>query len=877
MTSTESLAGSLKRERPQVRGKFVFVGAEKLRICGVTYGPFRPDEFGNDFNRTKTTNDFAAMSVSGINAIRTYTVPPRWFLDLAQEQNLRVMVGMPWEQHVCFLDDPARIRSIEGRVRHAVRSCGGHPAILCFAIGNEIPSSIVRWYGPSRIEKFLKRLCWLVKDEDPGSLVTYVNYPTTEYLNLPFLDLMCFNVYLESQKSWNRYLARLQNLASERPLVLAEIGLDSRRNGEDGQAEALRWLIQAAFRSGSAGTFVFGWTDEWYRGGFEILDWDFGLTRRDRAHKAALQMVRRVFAEGPFSATRNWPSFSVVVCSYNGHGTIRDTLEGLSKLHYPNFEVIVVDDGSSPSLEPLVAPYGFRIIRTPNQGLGAARNAGMVAASGEIVAYLDDDAYPDADWLTYLADSFLKTTHVGIGGPNIAPPGDGRIADCVANAPGGPAHVLISDAVAEHIPGCNMAFRKAALQAVGGFDPRFRVAGDDVDVCWSLNRRGGTLGFSATAVVWHHRRNSIRAYWKQQKGYGRAEALLQNKWPEKYNTAGHFSWTGRIYGKGLVRPLAQVSRIYQGIWGVAPFQSLYEMGPHAALSVLLMPEWYLIVSFLGIASGLCWSQERLWIVLPMFILSITAPVIQAWRSSERATIPHATLSRTGRMGLRLLTAFFYILQPIARLSGRLQYGLAPWRTYRRGFCTPFPRKYEVWSETWQAPAQWLETVERVLQTSGIPALRGGEFDRWDLEVSGGVFGSCRTLMAVEEHGGSRQLIRFRCWPRSAPFVLASLILFAAAAIDAGFSPARAAAAFLGATVLFLAFQVVRQCGAAMAAADSAFAQFKTAPASASAGVPSPSWAQTDIEPLPDLGARFAPGGSLQSAAREPLAAGEGDD
>jgi len=90
----------------------------------------------------------------------------------------------------------------------------------------------------------------------------------------------------------------------------------------------------------------------------------------------------------------------------------------------------------------------------------------MDAAGGEIVAYLDDDAYPDPDWLTYLADSFLKTTHVGIGGPNIAPPGDGRIADCVANAPGGPVHVLLSDDTAEHIPGCNMAFRKAALQAI---------------------------------------------------------------------------------------------------------------------------------------------------------------------------------------------------------------------------------------------------------------------------------------------------------------------------------------------------------------------------------------------------------------------------
>src|SRR5438552_3396204 len=83
---------------------------------------------------------------------------------------------------------------------------------------------------------------------------------------------------------------------------------------------------------------------------------------------------------------------------------------------------------------------------------------------------------------------------------------------------------------------------------------------DDVDLCWRLQERGGTLGFSPAAMVWHHRRNSIRAYWRQQKGYGRAEALLQQKWPEKYNLAGYFSWTGRIYGKGVVKALGQVNR-----------------------------------------------------------------------------------------------------------------------------------------------------------------------------------------------------------------------------------------------------------------------------------------------------------------------------
>src|SRR5439155_941145 len=86
---------------------------------------------------------------------------------------------------------------------------------------------------------------------------------------------------------------------------------------------------------------------------------------------------------------------------------------------------------------------------------------------------------------------------------NIAPPGDGPIAECVARAPGGPVHVLVSDREAEHIPGCNMAIRKSCLEAIGGFDPQFRTAGDDVDVCWRLREGGWTLGYHPAHTALH--------------------------------------------------------------------------------------------------------------------------------------------------------------------------------------------------------------------------------------------------------------------------------------------------------------------------------------------------------------------------------------
>src|SRR5216117_3813370 len=546
--------------RPLVRGKFIFVGDEKFYVRGVTYGAFHPDASGHEYHDPDVIErDFAQMAANGINAVRIpHTTPPRSLLDVAQRHGLRVMVGLSAEQYVGFLVDRKKeMAEIEALIRGRVRECAGHPALLCYALGNEIPAPMARWLGRPKIERYLKRLCRVVKDEDPDGLVTYVNYPTTEYFQLPFLDLVCFNVYLESKERFESYLARLQNIACNRPLMMSELGLDGLRNGEDAQARSLDLQVRAAFAGGCAGAFVFSWTDEWYRHGSDVEDWAFGLTRADRSPKPALDAVREAFDDVPFSPRLRWPRISVVLCSYNGARTIADCLDGLARLDYPDYEVIVVDDGSRDATAAIAGRYNVALIRTPKGGLARARNAGLAAASGEIVAYIDDDAYPDPHWLRYLAATFMSTHHAGVGGPNIAPPGDGWIAECVARAPGGPQHVLLSDEEAEHIPGCNMAFRRDRLEAIGGFDPQFRAAGDDVDVCWQLQERGWTLGFHPAALVWHHRRNSVRTYWKQQIGYGRAEAMLERKWPEKYNGPGHVRWAGRIYGPGLTRQIGR--------------------------------------------------------------------------------------------------------------------------------------------------------------------------------------------------------------------------------------------------------------------------------------------------------------------------------
>jgi GT2 family glycosyltransferase len=806
--------------RPTLRGKFLWVGEEKFYIRGVTYGPFRPHADGHTYPSPRgVARDFALIAASGMNAIRTYNAPPRWLLDCAQEHGLRVMVGLQAERHFAFLEDKKALGDIRKQVSAGARACSGHPAVLSYTVANEIPAHIVRWHGARKVERFIENLFCLTKDQDPESLFCYANYPTTEYLDLQFLDLVCFNVFLESRPRFEAYLARLQNLAGNRPLIMTEIGLDSMRNGEAAQAATLDWQIRSAFAAGCAGAFVYSWTDEWYNQGQDVKDWKFGLTDQDRKPKTALTAVSRAFADTPFEPGMRWPRASVVVCTFNGSRTIRQCLEGLEKLRYPDYEVIVIDDGSTDGAGEIALQYNVRVIRTKNRGLSHARNLGLAAATGEIIAYLDDDASPDPDWLSYLALTFQRTNVAGVGGPNIPFPDDGQVAACIAHAPGGPTHVLLSDEEAEHIPGCNMAFRRDRLQSIGGFDSQFRVAGDDVDVCWRIQEAGGRLGFSPAAMVLHHCRNTVRAFWKQQVGYGRAEAMVERKWPEKYNSAGQIAWGGRIYSDGLLRSMQCVrGRIYQGTWGTAFYTRLYSPPPGLLHALPVLPEWVLLNLVLAGLSAMGFLWPRLLVALPLLILGLVVGLFAVGLRISSIRFSSCPETCFARARLRLLTAFLHLLQPLARFWGRLRYEFALWRDRRKsGLAFPRRRGFRLWNERGQSSIERLQTIESTLREAAAVVRRGGDYDGWDLEVGSGVFGNVRLRLVSEEYGSGKQLVRLRGYPRFSFLgcVLASSL--AVLAWAASSDHAWAASGILGALALAVGGLTFQAVGSATAA------------------------------------------------------------
>ncbi|MEO6052664.1 MAG: glycosyltransferase [Chthoniobacterales bacterium] len=749
----------------RVRAKFFFEGDRKFFIKGVTYGTFSPDAEGYRVGTPeKAKRDLQMMQELGANVVRIYHAPPRWFLDLCQENGMRVMITLWWSQFVAFLNDSKVRNQILDEVRRDVRRNAGHPAIFGYLVANEIPSTMVRWLGPKRVTEFVEMLINIGRQEDPRALFSYASYPPTEYLLPQNADFYTYNVYLHHQEDFDRYLGRLQNLAEDRPLIMGEFGMDTIRHGEDEQCEMLRWHLESVVRGGLAGTFIYAWTDEWYCGNADITDWDFGITTRDRKPKKAYEVIRKFF-QGDLPMTErvklpSYPKVSVIVCSYNGARTLEACLESLRHIDYPDYEVILVDDGSKDNTQDILKRFPeVRNIVQKNMGLSVARNVGGQNALGEILAYTDSDCMADPDWLYYLIGTLLSGEYAGVGGPNISPPAESWVQACVSAAPGGPSHVLLTDVIAEHIPGCNMAFHKWAFEKAGGFDPEYRKAGDDVDFCWRLQQMNQLIAFSPAAIVWHYRRFTLTAFRKQQEGYGEAESMLRFKHLVFFGPTGTAKWKGQIYGAPRFTWLVNKPTIYHGVFGQGLFQSIYPTQQSEIASYLSSIEWVVLTAFIFALS------------IPLPILRIV-PYLMFGGTFLIALsyMIHAKLERQfDTIQARLLVTFLAFTQPLVRGWWRyytwLKFKRTPpavIATHEKDFS---PSRWQsvtnlgFWSETGVDREKVLSEILQALEDEGWSYSTDTGWKDWDAQIYGSFWWGVRLTSVTEYHGGPRCLTR----------------------------------------------------------------------------------------------------------------------
>jgi GT2 family glycosyltransferase len=764
--------------RVSVHGKFIRLNGSKFHVKGVSYGPLTPNAAGQPFaSPEQTASDFDRIRELGANLVRIYHVPARWFLDLAQARGIKVLVDVPWNKQFCFLDSEEHRREAKEAVRRAAGACARHPAFFGLSVVNEIPADVARWSGAPAVSEFIDELVAEAKRIDPECLCTFGNYPPTEFLRPQSLDFLCFNVYLHEEQPFKNYLARLQMMAESKPLILGEIGFDSIREGEARKSAMLERQIQWAFRGGLAGAVVFSFTDEWFKDGRLVEDWEMGLTRKDRTPKESFLAVKRAFQQAPRFRLEQAPKVSVVVASYNAERTLDACLESLERLQYPDFEVVLVDDGSTDSTPTIARRHpGIRYFRhEQNLGLSEARNTGIRASSGEIVAFTDADCRADEDWLYYLVNDLESGGWAGVGGPNLLPPEDSSVAAAVMASPGGPAHVMLTDRQAEHIPGCNMAFHREALLAVGLFDPLFRKAGDDVDICWRLQQAGYRIGFSPAAFVWHYRRSTIGAYARQQLGYGEAEALLVGKHPEYFNFFGGSIWRGRIYTASKFGVIVRPPVIYRGLFASAGYQTLYASAPALPLMLCTTLEYHVLLTL-----PLWVLSATFHYLLPLAITCLLVPATICAAAGWQAELP----VNKKRWWSRPLVALLFFIQPVvrgwARYRGRLEPGAdarAPSQNLDsialRRTRHPLNQAQYLASDSALDRLALSREILRRLDRRGWVRRPDIGWSNFDFEVHGGRWTRLQLTSVAEDLPDGKQVLRFRLRARWTLLALAA--------------------------------------------------------------------------------------------------------
>jgi GT2 family glycosyltransferase/exo-beta-1,3-glucanase (GH17 family) len=708
--------------RITANGVFLERDGEPFFVRGVTYGSFTPRSDGIPYPETaRIRADFEQIAALGLNTVRLYTAPTADLLEAAADRGLYLIVGVDypdWRYPHAPGRRTQRLVLDNGRrsLEEALEVCAGRPEVLAISVGNEVPADMVRVHGITAVSDVLSELVEHVRVSDPEVLATYTNYPTTEFIHVEGQTLATFNVFLEDRGSFRRYLRHLQVTTGGLPLVVTELGLAAEVHGLDRQADTLDWQLREVDETGCAGAAVFAFTDEWGVNGEAVDGWGFGITTAQRELKPSAGVAGAWAARDLVDHRDVWPRISVVVCAYNEELMIEDCLTSLVCCDYPDLEVIVCDDGSTDGTLDIARRFPFRVLDLEHGGLSRARNAGIEAATGQLVAFLDADAACHPLWPWHLALSFDTDRVVASGGPNLPFPDASLIERAVALSPGQPAEVLLADDRAEHVPGCNMTVRRDALLDIDCFNPVYTSAGDDVDVCWKLLEAGGEIAFSPAAQVHHHRRATVSGYLRQQRGYGRAEKLLMSAHAHRFNRHGQARWAGSIYGgaqlfRSLLRPV-----IYHGYHGNAPFQPVQSRPAEIALARTgaLLP---LIVpaALIGILAAAFHSPW--WFVLAG--LALVAPLLYGAAVAVSLSLPRR---EPARLKLRILVGFLHGAQPFVRTWGRLR---GPPRT----------RRSTVASDAWTGDrAQWLAELERQLRTRRVGVLIAAPSRSWDLEA-----------------------------------------------------------------------------------------------------------------------------------------------
>jgi len=234
-----------------------------------------------------------------------------------------------------------------------------------------------------------------------------------------------------------------------------------------------------------------------------------------------------------------YPKVSIIIPLYVIEDRFFKDLKKFDKLNYPNYEIIVVCDKDIN-----LNHSGIRFIKTGKKRTGPAekRDIGIKVSKGEICAFIDDDAYPNTDWINSAVKWFMNGNVVAVGGPGITPKEDSfwqKVGGSIIESffcSGGVQYryVPTQKAFVVDYPAYNLFVKTKILRKVGGYDCNF-YGGEDTFLCMKLIKHGDII-YDPNVVVNHHRRSFPFQHLKQISNVGLHRGYFFKKFPKTSRT-----------------------------------------------------------------------------------------------------------------------------------------------------------------------------------------------------------------------------------------------------------------------------------------------------------------------------------------------------
>jgi len=538
-------------------GRKFFLTATRVDGLGTTL------DFNEKLKLRRRLEGFKAAHTNGLMLTEGQSQPA---LDVVATAGLVALVELAIESG--DLIDPSRFAELVSRVAHAGNVYRSHPGLLGYLIDCPLepdtsPEDPCRFVKKT-VRRRLRTLIRVFKQHAPNALVAIKRRQTSLIPALAEEDFLYGCEAHWQERELRPWIESMHRLAGPRPVVI-EFAQPSSRQDE---------AVAEAFGAGAAGIVAPSVPAPPSR------DW------------LGIRMLRPTEAM-PFASLdcagppkpNSCPLVSVVVCALKGERTLKRCLQSLSELAYPNFEVVIVADSGSAGVSEVVKLFPqFRVIGQSNQGLGAARNAGVKAARGEIVAFVEPDFAVDSDWLTFMVRAMQDGDLDACCGPAYVPHETAGFAASIAAARPSLPSTRFGDAMARS----NLAFTRHALQRAGGFERKYKGFDADVDLCRKIEGTGAKLGYCPVALVWNLRPHPLRNFLTRQGSYGRADARL-GRWGAdrsliQLGRAGVLGHCQRALQRLLVLPQ---SAEWMVLWTIAAVVARFAgLSPFAALAML---------------------------------------------------------------------------------------------------------------------------------------------------------------------------------------------------------------------------------------------------------------------------------------------------